>query len=89
MTVHVLQELLSLSQEFDRVIRGLERTEREPTYMKEMARWAKAHAESAQCANDKEQQTATDAVILVCGNRGRKTALRTSEGRKFGSEHPL
>ncbi len=31
MKVHLLQELLSLSQQFDHVIRGLERTEREPT----------------------------------------------------------
>jgi hypothetical protein len=53
MKVHLFQELFSLSQEFDRVIRGRERTEREPTYMKEMVRWAKAHVESTQCVNDK------------------------------------
>jgi hypothetical protein len=38
MKVHLFQELLSLSQVFDHLIRGLERTEREPTYTKEMVR---------------------------------------------------
>jgi hypothetical protein len=43
MNVHLFQELLSLSQVFDHLIRGFERTEREATSMKEMVRWAKAH----------------------------------------------
>jgi hypothetical protein len=38
MKVHLFQELLSLSQVFDHLIRGLERTETEPTYIKEMVR---------------------------------------------------
>ena len=53
MKVHLFQELLSLSQVFDQLIRGLARTEREPAYMKEMVRWAKARVEYAQCADDK------------------------------------
>jgi hypothetical protein len=57
--------------------------------MKEMLRWAKAHLEYAQRADDKARQTARDAAILVYGNRGCEVALRTSEGRKFGAEHPL
>jgi hypothetical protein len=53
MKVHLFQELFSLSQEFDHVISSLVRTEREPTYMKELVRWAKTHIESAHCANVK------------------------------------
>ena len=53
MKVHLFQELLSPSQVFDHLIRGLERTEREPTYMKEMVRWAKAQVEYAQCTGEK------------------------------------
>jgi hypothetical protein len=53
MKVHLFRGLLSLSQAFDQLIRGLERMEREPTYMKEMVRWAKAHVGSAPCASDK------------------------------------
>jgi hypothetical protein len=53
MKVHLFQELLSLSQVFDQLIRGLARTEREPAYMKEMVRWAKAQVEYAQCTGEK------------------------------------
>jgi len=56
MKVHLFQELLSPSQVFDHLIRGLERTEREPTYMKEMVRWAKPHVEYAQCADGKHDK---------------------------------
>jgi hypothetical protein len=47
MKIHLFQELLALNEEFDHVIRGLERMENEPTYKKEMIRWAKAHVERA------------------------------------------
>jgi hypothetical protein len=39
MRVRLFQELPSLSQAFDHLIRGLARTEREPAYMKETVRW--------------------------------------------------
>jgi hypothetical protein len=47
MRIHLFQELLALNEEFAHVIHGLERMEKEPTYKKEMIRWAKAHVESA------------------------------------------
>ena len=43
MKIHLFQELLALNEEFGHVIHGLERMEKEPTYKKEMIRWAKAH----------------------------------------------
>ncbi len=42
MKIHRFQELLALNEEFDHVRRGLERRDREPTYLKEMVCWAKA-----------------------------------------------
>ena len=48
MKIHLFQELLTLNEDFGRVIHGLERMEMEPTYKKEMVRWAKAHVERAQ-----------------------------------------
>jgi hypothetical protein len=48
MKIRLFQEVLALIEEFGHVIHGLERMETEPTYKKEMIRWAKADVESAQ-----------------------------------------
>jgi hypothetical protein len=47
MKIRLFQELLALFEEFGHVIHGLEHMEKEPTYKKEMIRWAKADVESA------------------------------------------
>jgi hypothetical protein len=39
MTLHLFQELLTLNEEFDHVIRALVRMEMVPTYRSEMIRW--------------------------------------------------
>jgi hypothetical protein len=41
MKIRLFQELLTLNEEFGHLIHGLERMEKEPTYKKEMIRWAK------------------------------------------------
>jgi hypothetical protein len=40
-------------------------------------------------ANDSALQTASRAITWSYGNRGRKAAIATAEGRKFGAEHAL
>jgi hypothetical protein len=63
MKIHLFQELLALNQEFDHVIRGLERMEKEPTYTKEMIRWAKAHVESAQVEANRQFFDEFDVIV--------------------------
>jgi hypothetical protein len=60
---HLFQELLALNEEFGRVIHGLERMEKEPTYKKEMIRWAKAHVESAQVEANRQFFDEFDAIV--------------------------
>jgi hypothetical protein len=54
MKIHLFQELLALNEEFAHLIHGLERMEKEPTYKKEMIRWAKAHVESPQVETNRQ-----------------------------------
>jgi hypothetical protein len=63
MKIHLFQELLALNEEFGHVIRGLERMEKEPTYKKEMIRWAKAHVESAQVEANRQFFDEFDAIV--------------------------
>jgi hypothetical protein len=63
MKIHLFQELLALNEEFGHVIHGLERMEREPTYEKEMIRWAKAHVESAQVEANRQFFDEFDAIV--------------------------
>jgi hypothetical protein len=63
MKIHLFHELLALNEEFGHVIHGLERMEREPTYKKEMIRWAKAHVESAQVEANRQFFDEFDAIV--------------------------
>lgn len=63
MKIHLFQELLALNEEFGHVIHGLENMEREPTYKKEMIRWAKAHVESAQVEANRQFFDEFDAIV--------------------------
>jgi len=54
MKIHLFQQLLALNEEFGRVVHGLERMEQEPTYQKELIRWATAHAESAHVEENRQ-----------------------------------
>jgi hypothetical protein len=63
MKLHLFQELLVLNQEFDQVIRGLERMEKVPTYRSEMIRWARAHVESAQVEANRQFFDEFDAIV--------------------------
>jgi hypothetical protein len=63
MKLHLFQELLALNQEFDHVIRGLERMEKVPTYRKEMIRWARAQVESAQVEANRQFFDEFDAIV--------------------------
>jgi hypothetical protein len=63
MKIQLFQELLALNEEFGHVIHGLERMEKEPTYKKEMIRWAKAHVESAQVEANRQFFDEFDAIV--------------------------
>jgi len=63
MKTRLFQELLALNEEFGRVIHGLERMEQEPTYKKEMIRWAKAHVQSAQVEANRQFFDEFDAIV--------------------------
>jgi hypothetical protein len=63
MKLHLFQKLLALNEEFSHVIHGLERMEQEPTYKKEMIRWAKAHVESAQVEANRQFFDEFDAIV--------------------------
>lgn len=63
MKIHLFQELLALNEEFGHVIHGLERMEQEPTYKKEMIRWARAHVESAQVEANRQFFDEFDAIV--------------------------
>ena len=63
MKIHLFQELLALNEEFGHVIHGLERMEKEPTYKKEMIRWAKANVESAQVEANRQFFDEFDAIV--------------------------
>jgi len=45
------------------VIHGLERMEKQPTYKKEMIRWAKAHVEGAQVEANRQFFDEFDAIV--------------------------
>ncbi len=63
MKLHLFQELLALDEQFGHVIHGLERMEKDPTYKKEMIRWAKAHVESAQVEVNRQFFDEFDAIV--------------------------
>jgi len=63
MKIHLFQELLALNEEFGHVVHGLERMEQEPTYKKEMIRWAKAHVQSAQVEANRQFFDKFDAIV--------------------------
>jgi hypothetical protein len=63
MKLRLFQELLVLNEEFDHVIRGLERMENVPTYRSEMIRWARAHVESAQVEANRQFFDQFDAIV--------------------------
>jgi hypothetical protein len=63
MKIRLFQELLALREEFGHVIHGLERTDQEPTYKKEMIRWAKAHVQSAQVEANRQFFEEFDAIV--------------------------
>ena len=63
MKIHLFQELLALNEEFGHVIHGLERMEQEPTYKKEMIRWAKAHVQSAQAEANRQFFDEFDTIL--------------------------
>src|ERR1700730_12295450 len=63
MKLHLFQELLALNEEFDHVIRALERMEKVPTYRSEMIRWARAHVESAQVEANRQFIDEFDRII--------------------------
>ncbi len=83
MNIHHLQELPALNEEFGHVIRGLERMEQEPTYTKEMIRWAKAHLESAQVEANRQFFDEFDAVV---GNNALEAYKFLREHRKRVSD---
>jgi hypothetical protein len=63
MKLHLFQELLALNEEFEHVIRALERMEKVPTYRSEMIRWARAHVESAQVEANRQFFDEFDAIV--------------------------
>lgn len=63
MKLHLFRELLALNEEFDHVIRALERMEKVPTYRSEMIRWARAHVESAQVEANRQFFDEFDAIV--------------------------
>jgi hypothetical protein len=63
MKIRHFQELLALNEEFGHVIHGLERMEQEPTYKKEMNRWATAHVQSAQVEANRHFLDEFDAIV--------------------------
>ena len=63
MKIHLFQELLALNEGFGHVIHGLERMEQEPTYKKQMIRWAKAHVHSAQVEANRQFFDEFDAIV--------------------------
>ena len=63
MKLHLFQEVLALNEEFDHVIRALERMEKVPTYRSEMIRWARAHVESAQVEANRQFFDEFDAIV--------------------------
>src|SRR5277367_987163 len=63
MKIQLFRELLALNEEFGHVIHALERMEKEPTYKKEMIRWAKAHVESAQVEANRQFFDEFDAIV--------------------------
>ena len=63
MKIHLFQELLALNEEFGHVIHGLARMEQEPTYKKEMIRWATAHVQSAQVEANRQFFDEFDAIV--------------------------
>ncbi len=52
-----------MNEEFGHVIHGLERMEKDPTYKKEMIRWAKAHVHSAQVEANRQFFDEFDAIV--------------------------
>jgi hypothetical protein len=62
MKIRLFQELLA-HEEFSHVIHCLERMEQEPTYKKEMIRWAKAHVQSAQVEANRQFFDEFDAIV--------------------------
>ncbi len=63
MKLRLFQELLALNEEFGHVIHGLERMEKEPTYKKEMIRWAKAHVQRTQVEANRQFFDEFDAIV--------------------------
>jgi hypothetical protein len=63
MKIRLFQELLAFNEECGHVIHGVEHMEKEPTYKKEMNRWAKAHVESAQVEPNRQFFDEFDAVV--------------------------
>ncbi len=63
MKIRLFQELLPLDEEFGHVIHSLERMEEEPTYKKELIRWAKAHVPSAQLEANGQFFDEFDAIV--------------------------
>ncbi|HWO38275.1 MAG TPA: hypothetical protein VNO32_56600 [Candidatus Acidoferrum sp.] len=63
MKIRLFQELLALNEEFGHAIHGLERMEQEPTYKKEMIRWAKALVQSAQVEANRQFFDEFDAIV--------------------------
>ena len=63
MKLHLFQELLALNEEFEHVIRALERMEKVPTYRSEMIRWARAHVESAQVEANRQFFDEFEAIV--------------------------
>ena len=63
MKIQLFQELLALNEEIGHVIHGLERMENEPTYKKEMIRWAKARVESPQVEANRQFFDEFDAIV--------------------------
>ncbi len=63
MKLHLFQEVLALNEEFGHLLHGLERMDQEPTYKKEMIRWAKAHVQSAQVEANRQFFDEFDAIV--------------------------
>ncbi|MFZ0521035.1 MAG: hypothetical protein WAN14_20755 [Candidatus Acidiferrales bacterium] len=63
MKIRLFQEVLALNEEFGHVNHGLGRMKQEPTYKKEMIRWAKAHVESAQVEANRQFSDEFDAIV--------------------------
>ncbi len=63
MRIRLFQELLAPNEEFGHVIHGLERMEQEPTYKKEMIRWAIVHVQSAQAEANRQFFDEFDVIV--------------------------